>query len=92
MVNIKLKKSELKFITKFIRKGQKNARSLTRARILLLANQGKGDTEIAKILGVGRYTALRIRKRYLKKVCKVRWWINQDQVNLKNIVKCIKQR
>ena len=66
MVNIKLKKSELKFLTKFIRKGQKNARSLTRARILLLANQGKGDTEIAEILGVGRFTALRIRKRYLK--------------------------
>ena len=66
MVNIKLKKSELKFLTKFIRKGQKNARSLTRARILLLANQGKGDTEIAEILGVGRYTALRIRKRYLE--------------------------
>jgi transposase len=65
MVNIKLKKNELKFLTKFIRKGQKNARSLTRARILLLANQGKGDTEIAEILGVGRYTALRIRKRYL---------------------------
>ena len=66
MVNIKLKKSELKFLTKFIRKGHKNARSLTRARILLLANQGKGDTEIAEILGVGRYTALKIRKRYLE--------------------------
>ena len=66
MVNINLKKNELKFLTKFIRKGQKNARSLTRARILLLANQGKGDTEIAEILGVGRFTALRIRKRYLE--------------------------
>ena len=66
MVNIKLKKSELKFLTKFIRKGQKSARSLTRARILLLANQGKGDTEIAEILSVGRYTAFRIRKRYLE--------------------------
>jgi putative transposase len=66
MINIKLKKSELKFLTNFIKKGQKNARSLTRARILLLANQGKGDTEIAKILDVGRSTALRIRKRYLE--------------------------
>jgi putative transposase len=65
MINIKLKNSELKFLTNFIKKGQKNARSLTRARILLLANQGKGDTEIAEILGVGRSTALRIRKRYL---------------------------
>jgi len=66
MLNINLKNSEVKFLTKFIRKGQKNARSLTRARILLLANKGKGDTEIANTLGVGRSTALRIRKRYLE--------------------------
>ena len=38
MLNINLKKtSEMKFLTKFIKKGKKNARSLTRARILLLA-------------------------------------------------------
>ena len=66
MLNIKLKNSELKFLTNFIKKGQKNARSLTRARILLLANQEKGDTEIAKTLDVSRSTALRIRKRYLE--------------------------
>ena len=66
MLNINLKNSEVKFLTKFIRKGKKNARSLTRARILLLANKGKGDTEIANILGIGRSTALRIRKRYLE--------------------------
>jgi transposase len=66
MLNINLKNSEVKFLTNFIRKGKKNARSLTRARILLLANQGKGDTEISKTLSVGRSTALRIRKRYLE--------------------------
>ena len=48
MLNINLKNNEVKFLTNFIKKGMKNARSLTRARILLLANQGKGDTEIAK--------------------------------------------
>ncbi|MHB8100954.1 MAG: IS630 family transposase, partial [Methanosarcina sp.] len=42
MVNINLKNSEVKFLTNFIKKGLKNARSLTRARILLLANKGKG--------------------------------------------------
>ena len=66
MLNINLKNNEVKFLTNFTRKGQKNARSLTRARILLLANQRKGDTEIAKTLGVGRSTALRRRKRYLE--------------------------
>src|SRR5665811_2623582 len=66
MLNINLKNNEVKFLTNFIKKGMKNARSHTRASILLLANQGKGDTEIAKILDVGRSTALRIRKRYLE--------------------------
>ena len=66
MLNINLKDSEVIFLRNFLKKGQKNARSLTRARILLLANQGKGDTEIAKTLGVGRSTSLRIRKRYLE--------------------------
>jgi len=65
MLKIELEDNEVKFLMNFIRKGQKNAKSLTRARILLLANQEKGDTEIAKTLGVGRNTALRIRKRYL---------------------------
>lgn len=50
-----------------MKKGLKSARSLTRARIPLLANQGKGDTEMAKTLCVGRSTALRIRKRYLRR-------------------------
>lgn len=66
MLNINLNDSEVIFLRNFLKKGQKNARSLTRARILLLANEGKGDTEISKILSVGRSTALRIRKRYLK--------------------------
>jgi transposase len=63
MLNINHKYSEVIFLRNFLKKGQKNARSLTRARILLLANQGKRDTEIAKTLGVGKSTALRIRKK-----------------------------
>ena len=42
MLKIELEDNEVKFLMNFIRKGQKNAKSLTRARILLLANQGKG--------------------------------------------------
>lgn len=53
---------------------------------LLLANQGKGDTEIAKTLGVGRSTALRIRKRYLKEGLQS-ILVDNLQVNLKNIMK-----
>jgi hypothetical protein len=43
---IKLKEDEVKFLIDLVKKGQKSARKLTRARILLLANQQKGDTEI----------------------------------------------
>lgn len=64
MVEIKLKEDEVKYLKCFVRKGRKSARELTRSRILLLANQQKGDTEIADILGVGRNTVWRTLKRY----------------------------
>ncbi len=64
MATIKLKADELKFLKDFVKKGQKSARELTRARILLLANRQKGDSEIAEILSAGRNTVWRIRKRY----------------------------
>jgi len=64
MVEIKLKENAVKFLKNFVKKGLKSARKLTRARILLLANQQKGDTEIAEILGVGRNTVWRTKKRY----------------------------
>lgn len=64
MVEIKLKEGELKFLRDFVNKGRKSARELTRARILLLANQQKGDTEIAEILDIGRNTVWRTKKRY----------------------------
>ncbi|RJS86071.1 IS630 family transposase, partial [Methanophagales archaeon] len=49
---IKLKEDGVKFLRDFVKKGRKSARELTRARILLLVNQQKGDTEIAEILEV----------------------------------------
>jgi transposase len=64
MEGIELEESEEKLLKNFVKKGQKSARGLTRARILLLANQQKGDTEIAEILGVGRNTIWRIKRRY----------------------------
>ena len=48
MLNINLKNNEVKFLTNFIKKGMKNARSLTRARILYLANQEKGTLRLQK--------------------------------------------
>jgi transposase len=64
VVIIELEEHEEKFLRNFVKKGRKSARELTRARILLLSNQQKGDTEIAEILGVGRNTVWRVKKRY----------------------------
>jgi len=66
MLNIKLEDHEVNFLFDFVRKGHKSARELTRARILLLANQQKGCTEIAKTLGVCRSTVLLVKKRYIE--------------------------
>ena len=66
MLNIKLEDHEVNFLLDFVRKGHKSARELTRARILLLANQQKGCTEIAKTLGVCRSTVLLVKKRYVE--------------------------
>lgn len=64
MVEMRLGEDEARFLREFVRKGRRSARELTRARILLLADQQKGDMEIAEVLGVGRNTAWRTRKRY----------------------------
>ena len=42
------------------------AREVTRARILILADSGKRNDEIANTLGVDRDTVLRVKKRYLE--------------------------
>src|SRR5664280_1206114 len=64
MLKYKLKDCDVNFLMDFVRKGRKNARELTRARILLLANEQKRGTEIAKTLGVCRNTVLTVKNRY----------------------------
>ena len=48
-----------------IRKGEGNARVLTRARILLLAHDNYFDKDAAKVLRVSASTVLSIRKRFV---------------------------
>lgn len=67
MAKIKLKKREINYLNAFVAKGSKKARSLTRARILLLANKGRKDTEIQELLTVGRSTVWRVKNNYLNK-------------------------
>jgi transposase len=67
MIKFKLEDCDVNFLMDFVRKGRKNARELTRARILLLANEQKRGIDIAKTLGVCRNTVLTIKKRYAEK-------------------------
>ena len=53
-----------KTLEHFVKSGQKNAREITRARILLLADEGKADWEIMSLLDVARTTVHASRARY----------------------------
>lgn len=61
---VKLKAKERQILKQLISKGKEKARKLTRCRILLLSDEGKGDSKIIKALGVSRNTVRQARKRY----------------------------
>ena len=64
LYNLQLKEGEREEIKQSLRKGKSSARSQTRARILLLADEGHEDDEITEALKVSKSTVSRIRKRY----------------------------
>ena len=64
MHSVKLKEEEREELKQYLRKGKSSARSLTRARILLLADEERDDEEITEALKVSKSTVSRIRKRY----------------------------
>ena len=61
---VSLKEQERDDLKQYLRKGKSSARSLTRARILLLADEGHDDETIAEALKVSKSTVSRIRTRY----------------------------
>jgi len=62
-----LQEGEQEELESFIRKGKTSARSQTRARILLLAADGRSDKEIVDVLKVSRGTVRNVRDRYWEK-------------------------
>lgn len=64
MDGIKLTDKEVKYLNAFVKKGRKSARELTRARVLLLVNQGRTEMEIKNLVGISRATVSNIKKRY----------------------------
>ncbi len=64
---IKLTPSERQELERFVTRGKKSAREITRARILLLTQDGRRVTEIAQTLGVSRGTIYNTYQRYQQK-------------------------
>lgn len=63
---VDLTEEERKSLLKFIKSGKHAARKLNRARILLLADEGQSDSEIATALHTGTATAQRTRQRFVE--------------------------
>ena len=63
---VKLTPKERKELKQLISKGTEKARKITRARILLMANEGKTDTYIIETLKVARNTVRQVRSRYVQ--------------------------
>jgi transposase len=61
---VHLNEQERQELSQYLRKGKSSARSLTRARILLLADDGLDDGAIAETLKSSESTVSRIRTRY----------------------------
>ena len=64
MKRIRLNDEEVESLRTFVKKGRKSAREMTRARILLLVNEGRTETEIKDVLGICRATVSNVKKRY----------------------------
>jgi len=63
---VRLTEEERQTLGEMLRKGTHNSRVLHRARILLLAHEGRYDREVGEIVGVTPTTVANIRKRYVQ--------------------------
>jgi transposase len=63
---VDLKEEERTCLLDLIQTGEHSARKLNRARILLLADEGRTDREIAEALHTGTATVQRTRQRFVE--------------------------
>lgn len=63
---LELTKIERQKLKEMIRKGSNKARVITRARLLLLSDQGLNDQQVAEALQIGRATVERVRRRAVR--------------------------
>ena len=62
---VDLTEEERRYLLEFIKSGKQAGRKFNRARILLLADEGKTDQEIAEALHAGPATVQRTRQRFV---------------------------
>jgi transposase len=65
-ITINLQEQERQELEQQIRKGIRSARELTRARILLLSDQGQGVGQVTEAVMCSRGTVINVKKRYLE--------------------------
>ena len=65
---VKLTDEDREYLNQFIRHGRSSVRSVTRARILLMADEGYSNKNIVKVLKITRPTVNRTRKRYCEEI------------------------
>ena len=64
--HVDLTEDERAYLLGFIKSGERSARKINRARILLLADEGKKDEDIADSLHTSVPTVQRTRKRFVE--------------------------
>src|SRR5437588_10905856 len=65
-IPVTLSQSDQASLQTFIHAGKANARTFTRARVLLKAAEGWTEQQVWSALGIGRNTAIRVRQVYLE--------------------------
>src|SRR5437868_15060579 len=60
-IEVTLTPDEHESLSTYVAHGHKSAREINRARILLLANDGHTDADIAKVLGVSHVTIYNLK-------------------------------
>jgi len=62
---VSLNEEQRRFLKSITSKGKESVRKINRARVLLLADEGKKDKEIQEIVRISDTTVERIRKRFV---------------------------
>jgi transposase len=64
-IPVTLSETDRASLQTFIHAGKANARTFTRARVLLKASEGWNDAEICEAFDISRNTSIRVRQLYL---------------------------